>query len=89
MSSHRPTVPQIYKYFDVHDIAGLIAPRPLLIEMGVYDTCFFIEDQLAGFEALQRIYAAAGVEEDLWVDIHPGEHMFANNKAHEFVGKYL
>jgi len=59
------TVPQIYKYFDVPDIAGLIAPRPLLIEMGVYDTCFLIEDQLAGFEALKSIYAAAGAEEDL------------------------
>jgi len=82
-------VPQIYKYFDVHDIAGLIAPRPLLIEMGVYDTCFFIEDQLKGFEALKKIYAAAGAEEYLWADIHPGEHMFANNKAHEFFRKYL
>ncbi|NPV48466.1 MAG: prolyl oligopeptidase family serine peptidase [Armatimonadetes bacterium] len=82
-------VPGIYKYFDVHDIAGLIAPRPLLIEMGVHDTCFFIEDQLASWERLQEIYRAAGAEADLWCDIHPGEHMFANNKAHEFFGKYL
>jgi hypothetical protein len=82
-------VPGIYKYFDVHDIAGLIAPRPLLIEMGVQDTCFFIEDQLKGFAALQKIYEAAGAGEDLWADMHPGEHGFANNKAHEFFGKYL
>jgi hypothetical protein len=83
------TVPGIYKYFDVPDIAGLIAPRPLLIEMGVYDTCFVIEDQLAGFAALQKIYRAAGAGEDLWQEIHPGEHMFADNKAHEFFRKYL
>ncbi len=57
--------------------------------MGVYDTCFLIEDQLAGWEALKRIYAAAGAEEDLWQDMHAGEHMFADNKAHEFFRKYL
>jgi len=82
-------VPGIYKYFDTHDIAGLIAPRPLLVEMGVHDTCFFIEDQLESFAALQKIYRAAGAEEHLWADIHPGEHMFANNKAHEFFRTYL
>jgi len=82
-------VPDVYKYFDTHDIAGLIAPRPLLVEMGVHDTCFPIEDQLEGFEGLKRIYAAAGRSEDLWADVHPGEHGFANNKAHEFFAKYL
>ncbi|MBU0609500.1 MAG: hypothetical protein KKI08_16560 [Armatimonadetes bacterium] len=55
----------------------------------MYDTCFFIEDQLAGWEALKKIYAAAGVEEDLWADLHPGEHAFADNPAHEFFRKYL
>jgi hypothetical protein len=43
-------VPGIYKYFDVPDIAGLIAPRPLLIEMGVQDTGFFIEEQLMAYD---------------------------------------
>lgn len=82
-------VPGVYKYFDVPDIAGLIAPRPLLIEMGVQDSGFFIEEQLAAYDHLKRIYDAAGVGEDLWKDMHPGEHAFANNKAHEFFGKYL
>jgi len=69
-------VPEIYRYLDVSDIAGLIAPRPLLIEMGVHDTCFPIEDQLQGWEAL-------------WTDIRPGEHMFAANRAFELFAKYL
>ncbi len=82
-------VPQIFKYFDTSDIAGLIAPRPVLIEMGVHDTCFPIEDQLTGFETLKQIYQAAGVPELLWADIHPGEHAFAANKAFDFFGQYL
>ncbi|MCE5215674.1 dienelactone hydrolase family protein [bacterium] len=82
-------VPEIFRYFDTHDIAGLIAPRPLLVEMGVHDTCFYIEDQLVSYERLRKIYEAAGVGEDLWADMHPGEHGFAANKAYEFFGKYL
>ena len=34
-------VPNLYRYFDTDDVAGLIAPRPLLIEMGIHDKCFF------------------------------------------------
>lgn len=82
-------VPDIYKYFDTHDIAGLIAPRPLLIEVGIHDTCFPIEDQLNGFAGVKRIYEAAGVPDLLWADIHPGEHAFAANKAYEFFDRYL
>ncbi|HHY97911.1 MAG TPA: hypothetical protein GX509_04120 [Firmicutes bacterium] len=82
-------VPFIYKYFDTHDIAGLIAPRPLLLEMGIYDNCFFIQDLLKGYEGVKRIYRAAGAEKDLWTDIHPGPHAFAGNKAFEFFRRYL
>lgn len=77
-------VPEIYRYMDTHDIAGLIAPRPLLLEMGVQDNCFRIQDQMAGYEAVKRIYKAAGAEEKLEADIHPGGHMFAGNKAFAF-----
>jgi len=82
-------VPDVYRYFDTDDIAGLIAPRPLLLEMGIYDSCFFIQDLLAGYEGVKRIYQAAGVEDRLWTDIHPGRHAFAGNKAFEFFEKYL
>ena len=82
-------VPGCYRWFDTHDIAGLIAPRPLLVEAGVHDTCFYIEDQLVSIEALRRIYEAAGVPDRLWVDIHPGEHGFAANRAFDFFSTYL
>ncbi len=82
-------VPEIYKYFDIDDIAGLIAPRPLLLEMGIYDNCFYIQDMLKGYEGVKEIYDAAGVSDRLWADIHPGPHAFAGNKAFEFFKKYL
>lgn len=82
-------VPNIYRYFDTDDIAGLIAPRPLLLEMGIYDNCFFIHDLLKGYQGVKKIYKVAGVEDKLWVDIHPGPHAFAGNKAFDFFKKYL
>jgi len=82
-------VPGIHRYFDTDDIAGLIAPRPLLLEMGIYDNTFFIQDLLKGYAGVKRIYQAAGVADKLWADIHPGPHAFAGNKAFEFFKKYL
>ena len=82
-------VPEVYRYLDTHDIAGMIAPRPLLIEMGVHETTFRFEDLLKGYEGVKRIYAAAGASEHLWADIHPGEHAFAADKAFRFFEKYL
>ena len=82
-------VPEIYRYFDTHDIAGLIAPRPLLVEVGAHDMCFPIDHQMMSVRAIEAIYAAAGVPEDLWIDIHPGPHAFAANKAFDFFAEYL
>jgi len=82
-------VPSIFRHFDTSDIAGLIAPRPLLIEMGVHDTCFPIEDLLDGFRHLQTIYQAAGAGDRLEADVHPGGHAFAGNKAFDFFERNL
>jgi len=82
-------VPDLYRYFDTDDIAGLIAPRPLLMEMGTYDTCFLIKDTLKGYEGVRRIYEAAGAADDLWADIFPGPHSFGGNKAFDFFRRYL
>lgn len=82
-------IPGVYKYFDTDEIAGLIAPRPLLLEMGIYDTCFYIQDMLKGYEGVKEIYDAAGAGDRLWADIHPGPHAFSGRKAFEFFKKYL
>lgn len=82
-------VPQIFSYFDTDEIAGLIAPRPLLIEMGIYDKCFFMQDTLRGFEGVRQIYEAAGAGEHLYCDIFPGGHSFSGKKAFDFFKKYL
>lgn len=82
-------VPNLYKYFDTYDIAGMIAPRPLLIEMGLYDECFYFDDLKRGFDEVKKIYDAAGVGDRLYADIHPHGHAFSGAKAVEFFRKNL
>lgn len=77
-------VPGIYRYFDTFDIAGLIAPRPCLMEMGIYDACFPFEDLYRGYEETLRIYRAASAEDRLFTDIHPHGHAFSGKAAFDF-----
>ncbi|OGS35598.1 MAG: hypothetical protein A2293_01760 [Elusimicrobia bacterium RIFOXYB2_FULL_49_7] len=82
-------VPDIYRFLDTHDIAGLIAPRPLLLEMGLYDDCFYFQDLWKGFEGVQRIYRAAGVEAKLESDIGTCGHAFVGKQAFNFFSQNL
>ncbi len=82
-------VPGLFRYGDVADIAGLIAPRPLLIESGIYDHCFPIEPVLRAQEHLRRIYRAAGAADRLAVDTFSGGHQFHGPSAVEFFSRYL
>lgn len=82
-------VPGLYQWLDTHDIAGLIAPRPLLMEMGRNDKCFFFEDLYKGFERTREIYLEAGAQDRLYSDVHEGPHAFGGNKAFEFFKMWL
>jgi hypothetical protein len=62
---HSVAVAGVHGFPDVPHSAGLIAPRPLLIEAGMHDTGFFIDEQLAAFDHLKRIYDATGAGGDL------------------------
>ena len=68
---------------------GLIAPKPLLAEVGIYDKCFFEYDAISCIEEVKKIYAAADVPQNYEIDLFPGGHRFGGNKAFTFFDKYL
>ncbi len=82
-------LPHLYKCGDVADIAGLIAPRPLLIESGIHDQCFPIEPVLRAHQHLKRIYRAADAMDKLHTDIFAGGHQFHGPGAFDFFETYL
>jgi len=81
--------PGLFKQVDLPDLQGLIAPRPLLIDIGAYDSCFPIGPAMQCFEQVKKIYTAAGAADQLELDMFPGEHAWGGNKSVEFFQKNL
>jgi dienelactone hydrolase len=78
-------VPGILTWADRGEVGGLIAPRPLLIESASNDACYSREASLKAFEAVKRIYAAAGVPDRTDIDLFEGEHVWSGAKAWPFL----
>ncbi len=81
--------PGLFKLVDLPDLQGLLAPRPLLVDIAVHDTCFKIDTARACFQQLEKIYQAAGARDQLQLDLHPGEHAWGGNKSQEFFNQIL
>lgn len=81
--------PGLYKLVDLPDLQGLIAPKPLLIDIGIYDTCFVIDGALMCFRQLEKIYRAAGARQNLELDLFSGEHAWGGNKSADFFRRHL
>jgi hypothetical protein len=81
--------PGLFALCDVPDLQGLIAPRPLLVEIGIHDTCFHVESALSCYRQVERIYAAAGAADRLELDLYEGPHGWGANKSVAFFGKHL
>jgi dienelactone hydrolase len=81
--------PGLYKLVDLPDLQGLLAPLPLLIDIGAYDSCFRVDGAIECFQKLQEIYRAAGASEALDLDYFPGEHSWGGNLSEEFFKKHL
>ena len=82
-------IPGLYTLCDVPDFQGLIAPKPLLAEIGVHDDCFCVNEALSCSREVQKIYQAAGVPENYEVDVFNGGHRFNGIKAFTFFDKHL
>jgi len=82
-------VPYLYKYADVGDVISAICPKPLLIESGANDTCFWIHSALKAHKKVKKAYESAKVSDNLWIEVFPGEHAFSGRKAFDFFNKFL
>jgi len=65
------------------------AEKPLLIESGASDTCFWIHSAMKAYETIRRAYEVGGYMENLWIEVFTGEHGFSGRKAFNFFMKFL
>jgi len=78
-------VPGIRQWFDMGDLAGLIAPRPLVIVAGALDRIFPIDATRETFALIQSYYAAAGAPDKCRLYVGAEGHRFYAEAWEEFV----
>lgn len=82
--------PGLFELVDSAELQGLIAPRPLLVELGIHDACFHIDHSYTKhFRRIEQIYRAAGCRDQLDLDLFPGAHAWGANKSETFFRKHL
>lgn len=82
-------VPGLQAQAEMSDLAGLIAPRPMLIIAGTKDTIFPIDAVRAGFAAAKRIYADAGAPDHVELYEGDGGHRYYSARAWNFFHEKL
>jgi hypothetical protein len=82
-------VPGLLQVAEMSDVAGLIAPRPLLFESGIVDHGRPLDVAQEAYRELQRVYELLEVPERLDHDIHPGAHAFSGRKAFGWLDRWL
>jgi dienelactone hydrolase len=82
-------MPGLLTIGDIPEVAGLIAPKPLCVEMGEEDQCFVIDDAKAAYAQVERIYAAAGASDHLIGDVFPGGHEWSGRESFPWFERWL
>ena len=81
--------PGLFKLVDLGDLQGLLAPLPLLVDIGIYDETFYVEGAMECFQQVEKIYTAAEARDNLELDLFPGWHCWGGNKSKAFFKKQL
>ncbi len=82
-------VPGLAAFGEMYDLAGLIAPRPLLVESGSRDGIFprpAVEEALSHAGRIYRLFSA---EEHLRADYFEGRHQISGRVAYDFLRVHL
>ena len=82
-------VPGILNWAEMHDVAGLIAPRPFFAESGEKDNIFPVEASRVSFAQVRQIYDVFGAADRIEHEIFPGDHSFWGRRGIPFLVKHL
>jgi dienelactone hydrolase len=82
-------VPGILNWAEMHDVAGLIAPRPLFVESGEKDNIFPIRASIESFNKVREVYGVFGAADRIEQEVFPGEHSFWGKRGIPFLARHL
>ena len=82
-------VPGILNWAEMHDVAGLIAPRPLFVESGERDNIFPVKASIESFNHVKDIYSVFGAADRVEQEVFPDEHAFWGKRGIPFLARHL
>jgi len=82
-------IPGILRWAEMYDLAGLIAPRPLLIVAGKDDGIFPIKGVEFAYKKLKNIYRIANCKDKVKKYIGDGGHRFYAQPVWDFLSRWL
>jgi dienelactone hydrolase len=83
------SVPGLLKLGELSDLAGLIAPRPLLVENGTRDDIFPIDAVKKTVKRASRAWKVFGAMKNIETDYFEGGHQIHGEQAYPFLQKHL
>jgi len=82
-------MPNLATYGDIPDVVLLAAPRPLCVEIGAHEDCFYSPDMKRAARYVARGYRVLGIQDRLVIDLFPGKHEFSGRKSWDWFEKWL
>ena len=77
------------RFGEMADLAGLIAPRPMLVEAGSYDPIFPIGAVQAEVERARSVFGVFGENARIETDYFEGRHRISGRRAYDFLAGEL
>jgi dienelactone hydrolase len=81
-------IPGLLRYGDTPEIFSLIAPRPMVIEIGARDKLIPHEWAERGLARIRKAYEAAGAMDQLYIERFDDGHIFSGKVASDVLQKW-
>ena len=82
-------VPGLGQFGEIHDLAGLMAPRPVLIEAATRDSIFPLRSVKRAVARTRQVYDVFGARSAVKTDIFEARHEISGAKAYDFLADCL
>jgi dienelactone hydrolase len=82
-------VPGLHRFGEMHDLIGLVAPRPVLVEAGTRDPIFPIKAVRRSVTRARSVYAVFGAADRVQTDVFEGRHQISGRVAYGFLWEHL
>ena len=80
-------IPSLYKYFEMHDVAMVLAPKKFTIIAGIEDPIFPIHGVRDSYSVVEKIYQSAGVPNNCNLVVTPKGHWWCKDIVWEEIRK--